>query len=142
MGEVFEETLPNPVAFLSGPNFALEIIQNKPAATTIGCADPFLGERIIKTFAHKNFRPYLNSDMVGVQIGGAVKNVLAIACGIVRARDLGENAVASLITRGLHEIKTLGMGFWRRIGKRKGKNHTTSLYRTRPVYDCIKSKRL
>lgn len=119
MGEVAAETLPNPIAILSGPNFASEIIRNQPAATTIGCDDPMVGEKIIKALAHKNFRPYLNTDMVGVQIGGAVKNVLAIACGIVRARGMGENAVASLVTRGLHEIKRLGVA--------KGGRESTSL---------------
>lgn len=109
MGEVVKDVLPNPLVILSGPNFASEVIRNKPAATTIGCEDFSLGEIIVKAFAHKNFRPYLSSDVVGVQIGGAVKNVLAIACGIVRAKGLGENAVASLVTRGLHEIKTFGM---------------------------------
>lgn len=109
MGEVAKEVLSNPVAILSGPNFASEIMRNQPAATTLGCTNSRLGQHAVKALAHKNFRPYLNADAVGVQIGGAVKNVLAIACGIVRARGLGENAVASLITRGLHEIKVLGM---------------------------------
>lgn len=109
MGEVAQEILPNPIAILSGPNFASEIVKNQAAATTIGCEDPVLGQKIISSLAHKNFRPYLNKDVVGVQIGGAVKNVLAIACGIVRARGMGENAVASLITRGLHEIKRFGV---------------------------------
>ena len=109
MSEVAAEILPNPVAILSGPNFASEIMRNQPAATTIGCADPLLGKRIIRALAHKNFRPYLNSDVIGVQMGGAVKNVLAIACGMVKAQGLGENALASLITRGLHEIKALGV---------------------------------
>lgn len=109
MSEVVADILPNPVAILSGPNFASEIMRNKPAATTIGCQDLIVGQRIVKALAHQNFRPYLNKDVIGVQIGGAIKNVLAIACGMVRARGLGENALASLITRGLHEIKTFGI---------------------------------
>ncbi|MFN7662662.1 MAG: NAD(P)H-dependent glycerol-3-phosphate dehydrogenase [Alphaproteobacteria bacterium] len=109
MGEVAAQEISNPIAILSGPNFASEIIRNHPAATTIGCKNKEKGQMVVQAFAHRNFRPYLNSDVIGVQIGGAVKNVLAIACGIVRARGFGENAVASLITRGLHEIKMLGL---------------------------------
>ncbi|HCI48695.1 MAG: hypothetical protein A2621_00555 [Alphaproteobacteria bacterium RIFCSPHIGHO2_01_FULL_41_14] len=108
MGQVAEEVLVNPIAILSGPNFASEIMRNKPAATTIGCTNPSIGHRISQALAHKNFRPYLNTDVIGVQIGGAVKNVLAIACGIARARGLGENAVASLVTRGIHEMRLFG----------------------------------
>ena len=109
MGEVAQDVLKNPVAILSGPNFASEVMDGLPAATTIGCADQKIGKKIVQAFAHKNFRPYLNSDVVGVQIGGAIKNVLAVGCGIIRARGLGENAVASLITRGLDEMKTFGL---------------------------------
>lgn len=97
----------NPIAVLSGPNFADEAAKGLPTATTIGCADPVLGERLMYVMGGKLFRPYLTDDVVGTQIGGAVKNVIAIACGIAQGCDLGENAKAALITRGLAEIARL-----------------------------------
>jgi glycerol-3-phosphate dehydrogenase (NAD(P)+) len=97
----------NPVAVLSGPNFADEAAKGLPTATTIACTDPALGERLMYVMGGKFFRPYLTDDIIGTQIGGAVKNVIAIACGISYGCDLGENAKAALITRGLAEMARL-----------------------------------
>jgi glycerol-3-phosphate dehydrogenase (NAD(P)+) len=97
----------NPIAVLSGPNFADEAARGLPTATTIACADPVLGERLMYVMGGKYFRPYLTDDIIGTQIGGAVKNVIAIACGIAYGCELGENAKAALITRGLAEMARL-----------------------------------
>lgn len=107
----------NPVAILSGPNFADEAAKGLPTATTIACADSVLGERLMYAVGGKLFRPYLTDDVIGTQIGGAVKNVIAIATGIAAGCELGENAKAALITRGLAE-----MG---RLCKAKGGKHQT-----------------
>lgn len=97
----------NPIAVLSGPNFADESAKGLPTATTIACADPVLGERLMYAVGGKLFRPYMSDDVMGTQIGGAVKNVIAIACGIVVGAKLGENARAAIITRGLAEMARL-----------------------------------
>lgn len=97
----------NPIAILSGPNFADEAAKGLPTATTIACEDPVLGERLMYVMGGKLFRPYLTDDIIGTQIGGSVKNVIAIACGIVLGSNLGENAKAALITRGLAEMARL-----------------------------------
>lgn len=97
----------NPIAILSGPNFADEAAKGQPTATTIACADSALGERLMYVMGSRFFRPYLSDDLIGTQIGGAVKNVIAIACGIAAGCQLGENAKAALITRGLAEMARL-----------------------------------
>ena len=109
MGQVVKDVLSNPLCVLSGPNFAKEVIQNLPACTVVASEDALVAERVREAFHHIHFRPYIGSDVIGVQVVGAVKNVLAIGCGIVRARGLGENAMAALVARGLDEIKTLGV---------------------------------
>ena len=110
MSEVLEAELPGwPVAVLSGPTFAVEVARGQPAAVTLAARDPWLGETLTGAIGSKAFRPYQSDDVVGAQIGGAVKNVIAIACGIVDGRALGENARAALITRGLAEISRLAM---------------------------------
>ncbi|MFP3422562.1 glycerol-3-phosphate dehydrogenase, partial [Bacillus sp. SIMBA_161] len=87
--EVLEDTLPGrPVAVLSGPTFAREVAMGLPTAVTLAARDPVLGEMLAKAIGSRSFRPYLSDDLVGVQIGGAVKNVVAIACGIVAGREL------------------------------------------------------
>jgi glycerol-3-phosphate dehydrogenase (NAD(P)+) len=96
------------IAVLSGPNFAREVAQGLPAATTLGCADAVLGQAIAEALSGPSFRVYWTDDVIGVEIGGAVKNVLAIAAGVVAGRGLGENARAALITRGLAELARLG----------------------------------
>lgn len=109
MSEVMAEIAPtNPIAILSGPNFAREIALGLPTATTLACRDREIGEDIVKAIGLPAFRPYLTDDVIGAQVGGAVKNVLAIACGVVSGGKLGENARAALITRGMAEILRLG----------------------------------
>ena len=109
MTEVLAEVLPGrAVAVLSGPTFALEVARGRPTAVTLAAEDSALGAVLVKALGSRTFRPYLSGDIVGAQIGGAVKNVIAIACGIVAGRGLGDNARAALITRGLAEIVRLG----------------------------------
>jgi glycerol-3-phosphate dehydrogenase (NAD(P)+) len=110
LSEVVAATLPrSPLALLSGPTFAAEVARGLPTAVTLACADAELGRRLIAALGTRTFRPYLSDDVVGAEIGGAVKNVLAIACGIVRGRGLGDNARAALITRGLAEMVRLAL---------------------------------
>ncbi len=109
MTEVLAEVLPGrAVAVLSGPTFALEVARGLPTAVTLATEDAALGAVLVKALGSRAFRPYLAGDIVGAQVGGAVKNVIAIACGIVTGRRLGDNARAALITRGLAEIARLG----------------------------------
>ncbi|MCR6629315.1 MAG: NAD(P)-dependent glycerol-3-phosphate dehydrogenase [Magnetospirillum sp.] len=110
MTEVVETALPGaPVAVLSGPTFAIEVARGLPTAVTLACADAALGQDLVEAIGTPSFRPYLSDDLVGAEIGGAVKNVLAIACGIVEGRGLGDNARAALITRGMAELTRLAM---------------------------------
>ena len=110
MSEVAAEILPaSPSAVLSGPTFAAEVALELPTAVTIASGDASLGHAFIEALGSSRFRPYLSQDPVGAEVGGAVKNVLAIACGIVAGRNLGDNARASLITRGLAEMIRLGV---------------------------------
>ncbi len=105
MTEVLAETLPDaPAAVLSGPSFAAEVSRGLPTAVTLACADPVLGEELMWTLSAPGFRPYLATDLIGAEAGGALKNVLAIACGIVEGRGLGRSAHAALITRGFAEM--------------------------------------
>ncbi len=97
----------NPIAILSGPNFAGEVAKSLPTAAVLACADDAIGKQIIAAVGSKYFRPYLTTDMVGVALGGAMKNVIAIASGVVIGMQLGENARASLVTRGLAEMARL-----------------------------------
>jgi glycerol-3-phosphate dehydrogenase (NAD(P)+) len=109
LSEVVEDILPGrPVAVLSGPSFAHEVARGLPTAITVACADPAVAERITKALGSANFRPYVSTDPVGVQLGGAIKNVIAIGCGIVAGRAIGENARAALVSRGLAETARLG----------------------------------
>jgi glycerol-3-phosphate dehydrogenase (NAD(P)+) len=97
-----------PVAVLSGPSFAPEVAHGLPTAVTLACLEAELGKVLVTALGDRTFRPYWTDDLIGVQIGGAVKNVLAIAAGIAMGRQLGENARAALITRGLAELIRLG----------------------------------
>ncbi len=109
MTEVVAETLPAaPVAVLSGPTFAKEVALGLPTAITLAAFDTALGERLVGMIGSTTFRPYLSDDPVGAEVGGAVKNVIAIACGIMVGRGLGDNARAATMTRGLAEIVRLG----------------------------------
>ena len=110
MSEVAAEIVPSaPIAVLSGPSFAAEAARGLPTAVTIASRDRALGQRFVAALGTARFRPYLSEDPVGVEIGGSVKNVLAIACGIIEGRGLGDNARAALITRGLAEMVRLGV---------------------------------
>jgi glycerol-3-phosphate dehydrogenase (NAD(P)+) len=108
MTEVLAETVPGaPLAVLSGPTFAAEVARGLPTAVTLAANDAELGTRLLAALGSRTLRPYLSDDPVGAEIGGAVKNVEAIACGIVVGRGLGENARAAVITRGLAEMVRL-----------------------------------
>ena len=110
MSEIAGEIVPHaPVAILSGPSFAAEVARGLPTAVTIASRDPALARAFVAVLGTARFRPYSSPDPIGAQIGGAVKNVLAIACGIIEGRGLGDNARAALITRGLAEMIRLGL---------------------------------
>ena len=96
-----------PLAMLSGPTFAIEVAQRKPTAVVIAASSMALAEELAASIATPEFRPYASDDLVGVALGGAVKNVLAIGCGMVVGRGFGENARAALVTRGLAELARL-----------------------------------
>jgi glycerol-3-phosphate dehydrogenase (NAD(P)+) len=100
-----------PVAVLSGPTFAHEVAQGLPTAVTLAAGDPALAERLRDRIAQPTFRIYVSDDVAGAEIGGAVKNVLAIACGVVEGRGLGQNARAALIARGFAEMTRFGMAY-------------------------------
>ncbi|GGF27991.1 NAD(P)H-dependent glycerol-3-phosphate dehydrogenase [Williamsia phyllosphaerae] len=99
---------PDRIAVLSGPNLAREIAQRQPAATVVACPDEARATDIQNACSTSYFRPYTNTDVVGCEIGGAVKNVIALACGMASGAGLGENTLASIITRGLAETIRLG----------------------------------
>lgn len=108
LSDVIAEELPeNSVAILSGPSFASEVAKGYPAALTLAIRDLELGERLMHAIASASLRLYLTDDIIGAQIGGAIKNVMAVACGIIVGKNLGENARAALITRGLAEMMRL-----------------------------------
>ena len=108
--EIIDELRPaTPAAVLTGPNFAHEIAAGLPAASVVAGTDPALRAEIIETLATPAFRLYGNDDPVGAQVGGAAKNVIAIAAGAVIGAGLGENARAALITRGLAELSRLAV---------------------------------
>lgn len=98
-----------PLAVLSGPTFAAEAARGQPTAVTLACADSQLGAALMAAIGSRSFRPYLTDDLIGAQLGGAVKNVLAIGCGVAVGANLGDNARAALITRGLAEITRLAV---------------------------------
>ena len=93
------------IAVVSGPNLALEIAQEQPTATVIACIDEHRAELVQRASTAPYFRPYTNTDVVGCELGGAVKNVIALACGIAQGMGFGNNTIASLITRGLAETE-------------------------------------
>lgn len=98
-----------PLAVLSGPTFAHEVAAGLPTAITLAAADAATAERLAQALARPHFRPYISTDMIGAEIGGAVKNILAIACGIVDGAGLGLNARAALISRGFAEMTRFGL---------------------------------
>ncbi len=110
MSEALAAAIPQAaLAVLSGPTFAAEVANGLPTAVTLATNDAALGQKLIAAIGTREFRPYLSDDVAGAQIGGAVKNVLAIACGVVMGRGFGDNARAALITRGLAEIVRLAV---------------------------------
>lgn len=110
MGQVLAETLPEAqAAVLSGPSFAIDVSKGLPTAVTLACADRALGAKWMESIGRPEFRPYWSDDIVGAEVGGAVKNVLAIACGAVEGLGLGKSAHAALISRGFAEMVRLGL---------------------------------
>ena len=109
MSEVLVDVLPNTIpVVLSGPSFAIDVAKGLPTAVTLAVEGEDLGARLATAIAAQNFRPYLSTDVLGAEIGGAVKNVLAIACGMVLGKGLGRSAHAALIARGFAEMTRLG----------------------------------
>ncbi|MHC3128231.1 glycerol-3-phosphate dehydrogenase [Brevundimonas sp. GN22] len=105
MAEVLSETIPHATtAVLSGPSFAGEVARGLPSAVTLACADIDMAEKLAAALSGPVFRPYYAEDIIGAETGGALKNVLAIACGIVEGREMGRSAHAAVITRGFAEI--------------------------------------
>src|SRR5262245_24367574 len=100
---------PSRVAVVTGPNLASEIADEQPAATVVACSDSGRAVALQRALATGYFRPYTNSDVVGTEVGGACKNVIALACGMAAGVGLGENTAAAIITRGLAEIMRLGI---------------------------------
>jgi glycerol-3-phosphate dehydrogenase (NAD(P)+) len=110
MTDVLAETIPvAPAAVLSGPSFAGEVARGLPSAVTLACADEALGEELMWTLSAPGFRPYLATDLIGAEVGGAIKNVLAIACGLSEGKGLGRSAHAAIITRGFAEMTRMGV---------------------------------
>ena len=110
VGEVARAVQPSaPIAVLSGPTFAHEVAAGLPTAVTLACEDVALGAALAERLASPTFRPYASDDVIGAEIGGAVKNVLAIGCGVVEGAGLGQNARAALIARGFAEMTRFGL---------------------------------
>lgn len=110
MSDLVKEVRPsNPLAVLSGPTFADEVAKGLPTALTLACETEALWDKLKPLIAKRTFRPYYSNDVVGAEIGGAVKNVLAIGCGVVDGAGLGKNARASLIGRGFAEMLRYGI---------------------------------
>ena len=109
MSEISEEFFPKvETMVLSGPNFANEVALGLPTAYVLSGRNKSRIKEIGSLISNKTFRPYFNTDIIGTQLGGAVKNIIAIACGIVVGKKLGENARSSILTRGLQELVYLG----------------------------------
>ncbi|MGI9521218.1 MAG: NAD(P)H-dependent glycerol-3-phosphate dehydrogenase [Hyphomicrobiaceae bacterium] len=112
LSDVLAEEMPGTsVATLSGPSFASEVARGLPAALTLGCDSEDLAERISNLLHSQNLRVYWTDDVVGVQLGGAIKNVLAIAAGVIDGRQMGASAHAALVTRGFAEMRRLAEAF-------------------------------
>ena len=112
MTEVVREVTgagPERVAVVSGPNLAHEIAHRQPTATVVACEDHEVAERLSEACSNAYFRPYTNTDVLGVELGGALKNVIGLAVGVVEGMGLGDNSKASLVTRGLAETTRLGV---------------------------------
>ncbi len=109
MSQIIADSFPeNRIAVLSGPNHAEEIAEGLPAAAVIGCLQEEVGEALQDVFANERFRSYTNLDIAGIELGGAIKNVFAIAAGVSSGLKLGDNAVSALVPRALAEMTRLG----------------------------------
>ena len=116
VSEIASEARPDsPIAVLSGPTFAHEVAAGLPTAVTLACADAALRDALAERLASPSLRPYASDDVVGAEIGGAVKNVLAIACGVVDGAGLGQNARAAVIARGFAEMTRYGIARGARV---------------------------
>jgi glycerol-3-phosphate dehydrogenase (NAD(P)+) len=121
LSHVLEEVLPGAIiAVLSGPSFAAEVAQNMPTAITIACENEEVGRQLASHIGHISFRPYWSNDIIGTQIGGSIKNVLAIATGIAAGKKLGASAHAALTTRGFAEMLRFGNAFGAREETMRG----------------------
>ncbi len=110
MSDALRRVAPDmPLAALSGPTFAREVAEGLPAAVSLACEDARRGAAIVEALGSPAFRPYLTDDLIGVQVGGAVKNVIAIAAGIAVGRNLGDNARAAIVARGFAELVRLAV---------------------------------
>ena len=109
MSEIIAECLPgNPVGVLSGPSHAEEVALRKPTALVLGCADAALAKRLQQAFSTPFFRAYTSDDVAGIELGGALKNIFALAAGVSDGLGLGDNSKAALVTRALAELSRLG----------------------------------
>ncbi len=106
--DVGADATPSHIAVLSGPSFAADVVAGAPTAVTLACEDLASGEALARALSHPSFRCYWSDDLIGVQVGGAIKNVLAIAAGIVAGAGLGASAHAALIARGFAEMRRIG----------------------------------
>jgi len=119
-----------PIAVLSGPTFAHEVARGLPTAVTLAARDLKLAEQLRDRIARPTFRIYISDDVVGAEIGGAVKNVLAIACGVVEGKSLGQNARAALIARGFAELRRFGIAFGGKLETLSGLSGLGDLFLT------------
>lgn len=119
-----------PIAVLSGPTFAHEVANGLPTAVTLAAQDLGLAEQLRDRIARPTFRIYVSDDVAGAEIGGAVKNVLAIACGVVEGKGLGQNARAALIARGFAELRRFGMAFGAKLETLSGLSGLGDLFLT------------
>ncbi len=109
MADVLRQAAPELTpAILSGPSFASDVAKSLPTAVTLACEDEALAHQLAEALGHVTFRPYVSTDLLGAQIGGAVKNVIAIACGIAEGKGFGASARAALTTRGFAELQRFG----------------------------------
>ena len=112
ISEIIKKILPqSKIAVLSGPSFAIEVARKLPTAVTVASKNQKDAKALAKLINSRNFRCYYSSDIIGVQLGGVIKNILAIASGIVESQKLGANAKAALLTRGLVEMKRIGLAY-------------------------------
>ncbi len=115
MSEILSEKFPrNPVAVLSGPNLAVEVARGLPSATVLGCRDEAVAEQLQSTLGSSRFRVYTSNEIVGIELGGALKNIFAIPAGVSDGFGFGDNSKAALLTRSLAELFRLGVAHGRR----------------------------